>query len=95
MRLVSAENCDEGGMVGIQQLEYVGARGKNFPGNLNGFLTVTIVFLSDSSARPIGTKKIPKSTRQIMPVNILRYIVKSPFLRDPRFKVHIAAEFST
>jgi hypothetical protein len=32
------------------------------------------------SARPFGTKKIPNSIRQIMPVNILRYIVKSPFL---------------
>src|SRR5258708_26368352 len=41
---------------------------------------VTIVFLSDRSARPFGTKKVPKSIRQIMPVNILRYIVKSPFL---------------
>src|ERR1700674_206359 len=45
-----------------------------------GWLTVTIVFLSDASARPFGTKKVPNSIRQIMPVNILRYMVKSPFL---------------
>src|SRR6266446_8108314 len=44
-------------------------------------LTVTIVFSSDSSARTFGTKKVPpNSVRQMMPVNILRYIVKSPFL---------------
>src|SRR5437870_10152712 len=44
-------------------------------------LTVTIVFSSDSSARTFGTKKAPpNSVRQMMPVNILRYIVKSPFL---------------
>src|SRR5258707_1063558 len=45
-----------------------------------GWLTVTIVFLSDASARPFGTKKVPNSIKQIMPVNILRYMVKSPFL---------------
>src|SRR5216684_4504724 len=44
-------------------------------------LTVTIVFSSDSSARTFGTKKVaPSSVRQMMPVNILRYIVKSPFI---------------
>src|SRR5260370_223799 len=46
-----------------------------------GSLTVTMVFLFDSSARPLGTKKVPpNSIRQIIPLNILRYIVKSPFL---------------
>jgi hypothetical protein len=46
-----------------------------------GSLTLTIVFSSDSSARTFGTKKVPpNSVRQIMPVNILRYIVKSSFL---------------
>src|SRR5229473_4087105 len=46
-----------------------------------GSLTVTMVFLSDTSARTLGTKKVPpNSIRHIMPLNILRYIVKSPFL---------------
>src|SRR5258708_40258709 len=36
MRLVVLENCDEGEIAGIRQLEYVGARGKHFPGNLDG-----------------------------------------------------------
>src|SRR6266446_8444803 len=52
-----------------------------------GSLTVMIVFLSDSSARTFGTKKVaPNSIRQIMPVNILRYMFKSPFKRSaPKF----------
>src|SRR5229473_3509160 len=52
-----------------------------------GSLTVTIVFSSDSSARTFGTKKVaPNSIRQIMPVNILRYMFKSPFKRSaPKF----------
>src|SRR5260370_38812731 len=60
-----------------------------------GCLTVTIVFLSDSSARPLGTKTVPNSIRPIMPVNILRYIVESPLLEiraskflSPRNSVH-------
>src|SRR6202022_3861548 len=36
--LVSVVNCNEGEIVGIQQLKYVGARGKHFAGNLNGLL---------------------------------------------------------
>jgi len=37
MHLVSVVNCDEGEIVRIQQLEYVGARGKHFPRNWMGW----------------------------------------------------------
>src|SRR5216683_1399051 len=52
-----------------------------------GSLTVIIVFLSNSSARTFGTKKVaPNSIRQIMPADILRYMFKSPYLRSaPKF----------
>src|SRR5260370_36983026 len=44
-------------------------------------LTATIVLLSLASARPFGIRKVPPITiRQIMPVNSLRYMFKSPFL---------------
>src|SRR6266446_8045524 len=38
MRLVVVENCNEGEIVRIHQFEYIGACGKHFPGNLNGFV---------------------------------------------------------
>src|ERR1700730_1813919 len=38
VRVVGVVNCDEGAIVGADQLEYVGACGKHFPGNLNGFV---------------------------------------------------------
>src|SRR6266699_934884 len=38
MHPVSVVNCNESAIVGIQQFENVGARGKHFPRNLNGFV---------------------------------------------------------
>src|SRR5260370_27836371 len=95
MHLVSVVNCDEGEIVGIQQLEYIGARGKHFPGNLNG--------LVDSNSRfpiPCVGPTLWDAQRSQQPQAdhaSEQFAVHSytPSLRSPRCKVHTAAEFSS